>query len=98
MSTEIKDGATEKLLRENSEDLERLMALSDRDTNEHTQRPGPKQWHLLLQISGTLGAIFLIILVAYLCGLRLVLAEAIIANRKHPSMMPDCKSTSLLLD
>lgn len=94
MSTAKADGATEKLLRGNSQDLERLTTLSDRDTSEHAQWPPSKRWGLLLQTSGTLGAIFLMTLVGYLCGLRLVLAEARSPARNLPSMMPDCESSS----
>lgn len=97
MPTAERDGATEKLLHENSQDLERLSTLSDRDTSEHARWERSKRWGLLLQISCTLGAIFLVTIAAYLSGVRLVLAENRTPVKKAPSVMPDCESSSLLL-
>ncbi|KPI40957.1 uncharacterized protein AB675_10613 [Cyphellophora attinorum] len=82
------DGATEKLLDGGADDLKNLGASSERDADElERQSIAARRRYPILQILCLLGAVFLTILAAYLCGVRLVLVEATSPVRQQPSMV-----------
>jgi hypothetical protein len=90
-----RDGATEKLLDGGLDDLENLGLSSEREADElERQSIAARRWRPILQISCLPGAVALTVLVAYLCGVRLVLVEGTSPVRQQPSMVTACELSS----
>jgi hypothetical protein len=88
----------EKLLNGRVDDLENLGASSKRDADELERlNTAAQRWYSILRISCLSAAVFLIILTAYLCGVRLVLVETTSPVRQQPSMVTACALSSRCL-